>query len=84
MQRDDSLRWGSRLDPFNSSKTHYAWYDYYFFANGRFQYYCTENGLMHKIEGKYSISNGKIYFKERKWHCQIELVLNSVFYEKNL
>jgi len=67
-QREDGLRWGSNFDYFDISKTHYAWYDYYFFSNGRFQYYCTEYGIMHKIEGKYSVSNGKIYFKERKWY----------------
>ncbi|MCL2115759.1 MAG: InlB B-repeat-containing protein, partial [Methanobrevibacter sp.] len=41
-------------------------HDYYFHANGKFQY--KETGYSPtKIEGKYSVSNGKVYLKEMKY-----------------
>ena len=43
--------------------------DYYFYADGTFQYYCTGSSrVVEKVEGKYSVSNGKIYFTDRKFY----------------
>ena len=52
-----------------TNDNYYNWYDYYFHANGRFEsYYLGYSGTIEKVDGKYSVSNGKIYFKERKFY----------------
>ena len=42
--------------------------DYYLYNDGRFQYYEKHPFYAKKIEGKYSVSNGKAHFKERKFY----------------
>jgi len=44
-----------------------TWYDFYFYADGRFKYFYAGLGD-EKCEGKYSVSNGKVYFKEVKFY----------------
>jgi len=43
-------------------------FDYYFYANGTFLFfdYRVGSGLLEKYEGKYSTSNGKVYFTDIK------------------
>jgi hypothetical protein len=38
---------------------------YYFYTNGRFQFFESATDAR-KVEGKYSVSNGKLYLKEMK------------------
>jgi uncharacterized repeat protein (TIGR02543 family) len=42
--------------------------DYYFFANGKFQCFDMSVNSPEKFEGKYSVSNGKVYLKNVKWY----------------
>jgi len=46
----------------------HEWYDYYFFADGHFQYFYFDGLVPEKFEGKYSVSNGKVYFKDVKMY----------------
>ena len=42
--------------------------DYYFYADGTFQCFDKrQDTSLEKIEGKYSVSNGKVYLKQVKW-----------------
>ena len=48
--------------------TYYVGYlHYYFYTDGKFQYFDTILPA-EKVEGKYSVSNGKVYFKEVKFY----------------
>lgn len=55
----------------NSNLASGYWYNYYFYPDGRFEYYNTKmlyyGSTVNKVVGKYSVSNGKVYFKEMKY-----------------
>jgi len=55
----------SQFDPYYGA---IIWYDYYFYANGKFEEYRHKPIILEKTKGKYSVSNGKVYFKERKFY----------------
>ncbi|MCL2116472.1 MAG: InlB B-repeat-containing protein [Methanobrevibacter sp.] len=51
---------------------------YYFYADGRFQFFHAVTNTV-KIEGKYSVSNGKVYFKEIKsYRCSLDQQIKDI------
>ena len=72
--------WQYKQLEYSNGQSNMHWKNYYFHANGRFQYIDIDFGFgPFKKEGKYSVSNGKVYFKEIKFYrCSNGKVLENV------
>jgi len=60
--------WKFKIMEQDHGKSVLMFHEYYFYSDGRFQYYKQKPTYVNKIEGKYFVSNGKVYFKERKFY----------------
>jgi len=80
----------SKLTGHWSCKSGSSYKHLYFYADGRFRYFFVGGyGALMKTEGKYSVSNGKVYFIEMKYYSKpdgyglIEFRKDSKFGEGN-